>query len=127
MEATALVTALALVEYQVMVMLVGRARGRFGIQAPATAGHPEFERCFAAQRNTIEQLILFIPALWIFSYYVHAWTAVGLGLVFIAGRALYFHAYVRDPARRAPGFVLSMLATTILVLGALVGPALRLL
>ena len=127
MEATALVTALALIQYQVFAALVGRARGRTGVKAPATTGHPEFERYFAVQRNTLEQLVTFLPALWLFSYYVNGWAAAGLGLVFVFGRSLYFSTYVKDPAKRGPGFIIGQLAHFALILGALVGPLLKMI
>ena len=45
----------------------------------------------------------------------------GLGLVFILGRALYARGYVIDPAKRGPGFGLTLLANVVLLVGGLVG------
>ena len=87
MEPVAIVTALALIQYLVIGALVGRARVKGGVQAPAISGDPIFERYFRAHQNTLEQLILFVPSLWIFAHYVSAPVAAGLGLVFIIGRA----------------------------------------
>ena len=70
MEFVALVTNLAVLEYAVFALLVGLARGRTGVLAPETSGHPEFERYFRVQQNTLERLVIFIPSLWVFSYYV---------------------------------------------------------
>ena len=121
MEAVAIVAALVLVEYMVIVWLTGQARGRYGVPAPAMTGHPVFERWSRVQGNTVEQLVIFFPALWLFASYVHAGAAAGLGLVFLVGRALFARGYVADPARRGPGFILSYIPNAVLVLGGLAG------
>jgi hypothetical protein len=118
MELVAFVAGLALIEYLVILLECGRARGRLGVPAPATTGHPEFERYLRVQYNTIEQLVIFLPALFGFAHYVSPAGAAALGLVFIAGRALYARGYVRDPAKRGPGFGLTLLANAALLLGA---------
>ena len=127
MEWVAIVAGLALLEYSVFLMLCGQARGRTGVAAPATAGHPEYERYFRVQMNTVEQLILFLPGLVGFAWFVSEPWAAGLGLVFILGRALYARGYIQDPAKRGPGFLLTLLANTVLLFGALIGAVLRLL
>jgi len=121
MDSTAIVTALALIEYIVLGLRVGQARGQHGVAAPATTGHPVFERHFRVHQNTLEQLIVFIPALWLFAYYVGNRMAALLGLVFIAGRALYATAYVAEPKQRSTGFALSMVSSSLLLLGGLLG------
>jgi uncharacterized membrane protein YecN with MAPEG domain len=126
MALVAIVAGLALAEYGVFVILAGQARGRYGVAAPATTGHPIFERHFRVQQNTVEQLAIFLPALFLFAmFWSHAVAAV-LGLVFILGRALYARGYVIDPARRGPGFLLTITANTLLLLGGIVGAALEL-
>ena len=62
-----LVTLLALLEYSILGAMVGRARQTYGVEAPATTGNPDFERYFRVHENTLEALIVFIPAFWIFS------------------------------------------------------------
>ena len=121
MKSVYIVASLALVEYAVFVVLAGRARGRFGVAAPATTGHPDFERRFRVQQNTVEQLVIFLPALFLFARFMNASLAAVLGLVFILGRALYARAYIVDPARRGPGFLLTIGANVILLLGGIVG------
>jgi glutathione S-transferase len=121
MDLTAIVTALALIEYIVLGGRVGRARGQYGVEAPATTGHPVFERHFRVHQNTLEQLIVFVPALWLFAYYVSNRLAALLGLVFIVGRALYASGYVADPKQRSTGFGLSMVSSALLLLGGLLG------
>ncbi len=121
MEAVAIVAALVLLEYMVIIRYVGRARGLYEVAAPAMTGHPVFERWARVQANTVEQLVIFFPGLWMFSAYVRPDVAAGLGVVFLIGRALFARGYVADPAKRGPGFVLSYVSNAVLVLGGLIG------
>jgi len=120
-EWVAVVVALALLEYVFFAIQVGRARGRTGVKAPATTGSEEFERYFRVQSNTTEQLVIFLPGIFLFSHFVSAPLAAVLGAVFVVGRALYYQTYTVDPARRSAGFALSMLPNLALVLGGLFG------
>jgi len=117
----ALVTVLALLVYAWNFMNAGQARGKHKITAPATTGHPEFERKLRVQQNMIEQLIVFLPALWIFCLTIQPLVGAALGLIFVFGRILYSVAYATDPAKRSLGFGLGALPTVILLVGALVG------
>jgi uncharacterized MAPEG superfamily protein len=121
MELIAIVTLLALIEYGYFGFLVGRQRGRAGVAAPATTGDPVFERYFRVHQNTLEQLVMFLPGLWIFGRYVSAPLGALLGLVFIVGRAIYLQRYVADPESRAIGVLISFPVTLILILGGLIG------
>lgn len=126
MELVAIVATLVLLQYAGFVRLAGSARGRFGVPAPATTGNEDFERHLRVQSNTVEQLVVFLPALFLFAHYVNPEAASGLGLVFIVGRALYARAYVSDPGKRGPGFGLTILANLALTVGALVGAVVQL-
>ena len=121
MELVVIVIMLALLEYIVLLARVGSARVRAGLEAPAVTGNEDFERHFRVHYNTIEQLIVFIPSIWFFAKYVHVSGAVGLGLVFIIGRAVYAFTYVKEPATRGVGMMLTVLPCYILVIGALGG------
>jgi len=121
MASVALVASLALLVYMGIVLSVGRARAQYKVEAPAVTGNPIFERHFRVQQNTVEQLVVFFPALFLFAQLASEGVAAILGLIFVAGRVLYAIGYVKDPARRGPGFLISSLANTALVLGALVG------
>ena len=122
-----LVILLALLEYSLFGALVSRARGRFGIKAPAITGNPEFERYFRVQQNTLEHLIILIPSMIIFAWYLSAIGSVVLGLVFVVARGFYAYNYVKEPASRHYPAVISGLVTMILLLGGLVGAVLRLI
>lgn len=125
MEPVAVVILLALLQYVVFGALVGRARGRYGVKAPAVTGHEIFERYFRAHYNTLELLVAFVPAIWLFGTYVSPSWAAGLGLVYLVGRVLYLRGYVADPAKREIGFGLSVLPIVVLLVGALWGAAQR--
>jgi uncharacterized membrane protein YecN with MAPEG domain len=121
MELVAVVIVLALLEFVAFGALVGRARGRYGVKAPATGGHEIFDRYFRVHYNTMEMLVVFVPAIWLFGLYVSpGWGAI-LGAVFLVGRILYLRGYVADPSKREFGFGLSVLPVVILLAGALVG------
>jgi len=123
----ALVTLLSLMVYLWTCFRVGRARGKFGVAAPATTGDPVFERYYRVQCNTLEWLVVFLPVLWLFSLFVDRLfaSALGdeigsaLGGVWIIGRVLYGLSYVRDPSARGPSFGVQAIATLLLLLGAL--------
>ena len=119
-----IVTALAILQFIVFGYKVGRARGRFGVKAPATSGHEVFERLFRVQQNTLEQLVGFLPGLYLFSRYFNPLIAAALGVVYLIGRELFAHSYVKEPAKRELGFTLTFLPIVILILGGL-GGALR--
>jgi uncharacterized MAPEG superfamily protein len=113
------VASLALIEYLIITLLTGRARDTYNVTAPATTGHPVFERWFRVQQNTVEQLIVFFPALFLFAGQASPRLAGWLGLLFVIGRAMYARSYVADPSSRSTGFVIGFIANSILVIGAL--------
>jgi glutathione S-transferase len=123
-EAIAIVTALALIQLIAFSWLVGKARGQYGVSAPAISGNANFERVFRVHQNTLEQLVAVIPAMWMFGMYVHAYTAAGLGLVFVISRFIYRKSYLADPKSRSPGFGIGAVCTIALVVGSLIGAAL---
>ena len=117
------IVALALLQFFAFATAVGYARAKYKVAAPATTGHETFERYYRVQMNTLELLIMFIPAIWIFGFYVSTEAAAGLGAIYLIGRSLYFFAYVAEPRKRELGFVLSAAPVAVLVVGALVGAA----
>jgi len=116
-----LVVVAALVQYFVFGALVGRARGQYGVKAPAVSGNELFERYFRVHQNTLEQLIIFVPAIWMYGYYVSGRWAAGLGAVYLIGRTVYAASYIRSPDSRSAGFGLTFLPIAVLIVGALIG------
>lgn len=118
-----LVVLLTVLLLFIVTLLTGRAREKYGVKAPATTGHPLFERAYRVQMNTLEQTVIFLPALWLAARWGNAGSAGILGLIWIAGRIWYVVAYNRDPASRGPAFITSLLMLALLILLAIWGVA----
>ena len=121
MEIVAVVIVLALLEFVVFGMLVGRARGRYGVSAPAVSGHEIFDRYFRVHYNTMEMLVTFVPSIWLCGLYVSPQWAAAIGAVYLIGRIVYLRGYVADPGKREIGFGLSALPIVVLLVGSLWG------
>ena len=120
MEATVIVTFLALAQYVLFGVQVGGMRGKHGIKAPAQTGHEEFERMNRVHLNTLEQLVVFIPALWMQAYYANPLYGAIVGMVYVVGRFVYRVEYLKDPDSRGTGFTLSIVPSIVLLIWALV-------
>lgn len=126
----ALVTVASLLTYFWFGLRVGQARGRYGVEAPAVSGHPEFERHFRVHGNTLEWIVIYLPSLWLFASYwlgVGQWIAAALGIVWIAGRVVYATSYVKDPKSRSAGFGIQALATAVLLFGGAIGAVMQMI
>ena len=126
MAPVAIVILLALVEYFFFGMRVGAARAKYGVKAPAITGNPDFERYFRIHQNTLENLIIFVPAVWFFGLYISPLWAAGIGTVFLVGRLIYYFGYAAAADKRAAGFIVAWLASIVLVIGGLVGAIMQL-
>jgi glutathione S-transferase len=115
---TALVTCLAILLYFFTSIRVAKARAAFGIKAPTITGHPDFERTFRVQMNTLEWMPIFLPSLWLFAFYISDAVAAVIGLVWIAGRILYMTGYTTAAEKRGRGFGIQALACAVLWVGA---------
>jgi len=115
----AIVTLMALLTYFWMGLMVGRARAKSGIAAPAMTGDPVLERTIRAHYNTLEWLPLFLVPLWLFAIYWSDLVAAAVGLVWIAGRIVYQLGYVADPKKREVGFLIQAVAVAVLLFGSL--------
>ena len=122
-----LVTIAALLVLLTVTLNIGRLRVKFGIKAPQMTGDPDFERAVRVHQNTLEQIVIFLPALWIFAQFVQPIAAAILGTVWVSGRILYAWGYYQAAEKRGPGFGISFLATVILLLGSIVGIGMQLL
>lgn len=105
---TSLSTLIALAVFFWTVFLVGRARTKYNVPAPATGGNEMFDRCFRVQMNTLEQLILMLPALWLCAFWVGDLVAAICALVWSVGRIIYGVTYLSDPKKRGTGFLLTI-------------------
>lgn len=116
-----LIAVLAVLQLMAFGALVGQARGKYNVKAPAVTGADGFERIYRVQMNTLEQIVMFVPALYIAARYWPATWVAGLGAVYLVGRIIYWRAYTRDPASRGLGFLLSFAPTVVLALVSLAG------
>jgi glutathione S-transferase len=116
---TALVTCLAIAFYFFTSTQVAKARAKFGIKAPAISGDPDFERVFRVQMNTLEWMPIVLPSLWLFAIYISDPFAALLGLVWIAGRIMYWNGYSQAAQKRSMGFAVQFMAAAVLWAGSL--------
>ncbi|MDY7003803.1 MAG: MAPEG family protein [Cyanobacteriota bacterium] len=116
-----LITVISLLMYFVVTINVGRARAKYNITPPQMTGEPNFERVLRVQQNTVEQIILFLPSLWLFSLFINPLWGAGIGTVWVVGRILFAWGYYQAAEKRTLGFGISSLAIITLLIGALVG------
>jgi glutathione S-transferase len=122
-----LITILACILYMMIAVRVAQMRGKHKIDAPAVTGHPEFERAYRVQMNTLEAFPVFLPALWLASIYFSVrfpivwWLPAALGLLWVVGRYMYMQGYLAEASKRSTGFIVSAVAQITLLMLALVG------
>ncbi|HEY5048767.1 MAG TPA: MAPEG family protein [Rhizomicrobium sp.] len=127
MPLAAIVTILAIILYMMTAVRVGTMRTRHNIVAPAVVGHPEFDRAYRIQMNTLEAMPVFLPALWLATLYFSIrfpavwWLPAVFGVLWIVGRYIYMQAYAADPGKRSTGFGIAALAQIVLLVLAVVG------
>jgi glutathione S-transferase len=120
MEAVVIVTILALAQYVFFGIRVGGARAKYGVSAPATTGNEQFECVNRVHGNTLEQLVVLIPVMWLYAQNVNPLWGAGMGSVYIIGRFIYSAAYTKDPSSRSLGFMMSFLPSAIMAVWLLV-------
>jgi glutathione S-transferase len=113
---SAAVTILAVLVMLYAMVIVGRARGKHKIFPPAMTGHPDVERALRVQGNTVEQVVIFLPLLWVATLYFHGWIPAALGVVWCVGRVLYAIGYIQEASKRGPGFAIAALASLALLI-----------
>src|ERR1700760_2530670 len=119
---TAAVTVLAVLILLWMAILVSRTRKRVGIAPPAMSGSPELDCALRAHGNSVEQFVMFLPALWLAALYFQGGWAPILGLVWCLGRIIYAFTYKpAAPSNRFAGFALTIFPTLILLVLAVIG------
>jgi glutathione S-transferase len=121
MHWTTLVSLAALAVYAWMLANAGRAREKYKVPAPSMDGPVEFLSAHRVQANTVEQMVLFFPALWLCAFWLSDfWAALG-GAIWVVGRILYALAYYRDPKKRTLGFMVTSFGSVALLIGTGVG------
>lgn len=122
---TATVTLLIGLFYFYTAFRVGNLRGKHGVRAPATTGHPAFERAYRVQLNTLEQMGIVLPFLWVAGFYPigWAWLAPLVGFVWVLSRIVYLAGYMADPDKRLAGAMLGGFCNLALFIIAAIGVA----
>jgi glutathione S-transferase len=120
MDFVIIVVVLALIQYLAFGIMVGMARGKYGVDAPAISGDPIFERYYRVHQNTLEQLVIFLPAIFLYSQTGNPNYAAGLGSVYLIGRMIYLRSYIADPKTRGLGFGLTALPTVFMLIASLI-------
>jgi glutathione S-transferase len=118
---TTLATVIALLVYFMLGLNVGRARGTYNVPAPLMSGHVEFEKRSRVQINTLEQLAIFLPLLWLSLGVLNDHWAALAGLIWSVGRIVYARAYYADPTKRSLGFLLTQLPAIVLLVATIMG------
>ena len=114
-----LIAVLAVMQLIFFGVLVGRARGTYGVKAPAVSGNEMFERAYRVQMKTLELMVAFLPALFVASkYWPQTYVAIAGG-IYLLGRFIYWRSYVAAPASRGLGFALSMIPILALLIATL--------
>ncbi len=116
MEAVVIITALALMQFFFFGIQASHTRGKAGLKAPVMTGTPELDRMCRVHVNTMEQLVLFIPTLWLYAYYVKPLWGAGFGVIYLIGRFVYRAAYLKDPGGRGPGFTMTFLPSAVMLI-----------
>ena len=122
-----LVILIALFQFFVFGALVGRARGTYGVSAPAITGHEMFERAYRVQMNTLELLVLLLPGFYLAATLWSPTYAAVAGAVYIVGRVVYWRAYMAEPKSRSLGFALSMGPILVMLVASFIAVARRML
>ncbi len=121
MKLTACITIASLLMYIWTFINVGKARGHYKINAPSCEGPVEFLSVLRVQANTVEQMVIFLPLLWICSTYMGDQVGAGIGAVWVIGRVIYALGYYKSPGKRTAGFVISSMAALTLLIASIAG------
>ncbi|HEX4079293.1 MAG TPA: MAPEG family protein [Rhizomicrobium sp.] len=122
---TATVTLLIGLFHFYTAFRVGTLRQKHGIKAPATSGHPEFDRACRVQMNTLEQMGIVLPFLWVATFYPIglAWLAPLVGFIWVISRIVYLAGYMADPNGRLAGAMIGGFCNMALFVIAAIGVA----
>jgi glutathione S-transferase len=118
---TSFITLLVVLLMFGLIFNVGRARGKYQVKAPAISGNEFFERAYRVQMNTIENVLMFLPALWLYAIYIGDKGAGDSGVIWLIARVWYAISYQKNPTKRGLGFLVSILVIAGLWTGAAYG------
>jgi glutathione S-transferase len=117
----ALATIVAILVYFSQSIFVATGRSKHNVPLPQTTGvNDDFDRIWRVHYNTLEQMPVFLPLLWIFALTVSSFYAGCLGLVWSIGRVGYMVGYYKSVKGRSnPVSYLSSITVLIFLIGSL--------
>lgn len=120
---TAAVTILAALICLGTAILVARTRAKQKVLVPAMSGDFKVECALRVQGNTVEQIVIFLPLLWVAALYSHytGWLVPLIGLCWCIGRILFAMGYMSEPKKRGPGFTISVFSSIALAILGIIG------
>ena len=113
-------TLLVLLVYHWMMFNAGGARAKSNVDAPRTDGPNEYRRIYRAHINTLEHMVPFLVAMWVFAVVVSDLWAAVLGVVWTIGRIVYALGYYAAAEKRFSGLAISFITGMVLILGSLI-------
>ena len=94
---------------------MAREKGKVAILETYTTTNKDFLIANRIHLNTLENALVFLPLLWVATLFSglpqYAATA---GAIWLLARVAYAYVYRRNPAKRAPAFMLSLLSLLVL-------------
>ena len=116
-----LITLICVAIFMGLGIKVGQGRAKHDVKLPATQGPDDWMRMQRAHGNTLEGLVMFFPALWLFAVCWGDVPAAVVGVFYPIGRILYARGYYEAVEKRVPGFTIGFFSTAILWVGGMVG------
>ena len=93
----ALATIVSILVYFSQSIYVAIGRKKYDVQLPKTTGHnQDFDRIWRVHYNTLEQMPIFLPLMWIFALTVSSFYAFILGIIWSIGRVAYMIGYYKS-------------------------------
>ena len=91
-----LITIITLFIYQILSLNVSRSRFQNKIPAPITVGNLNFERAYRTHLNFLENMVIFLPLVWICSSFGNNIFYLLSCVFWIIGRVVFSISYIKD-------------------------------
>lgn len=116
-----LATIVAVIVYFSQSIFVAVGRSKYGVPVPKTMGHnDDFDRVWRVHYNTLEQMPIFLPLMWIFALTVSSFYAFVFGILWSIGRIAYMVGYYKSvKGRHNPIEILSSVSLLVFLVGSL--------
>jgi glutathione S-transferase len=117
----ALATIVAVIVYFSQSIFVAVGRTKHNVPVPKSTGvNEDFDRIWRVHYNTLEQMPVFLPLLWIFALTVSSFYAFVFGILWSVGRVAYMIGYYKSvKGRHNPIAALSSVSVLVFLLGSI--------